>query len=450
MELTRNAQVFGSERTFSRRNFVMGAAALGAVANVPKAFGQQSTGAPRGTVWLYISTYTGSPGPFARNGMGIYLCQLNLSSGKLDVLRLVAPALPASGTNPSTASPSTIALDPTRTHLYAGNEYGPPGAVTAYSINRLTGDLTLLNGQPAVGAPAHVSVDERGRYLFSAEYSGGWFEVFPILVGGTLGPAVFQQQDLGNVGPTTSANAPPGSFAFSAHEGPNGHPHQMETDPSNQWVLGTDAGQDRIYVWKLTPGATPPLTPAATPFVNAPPGDGPRHFAFHPNGRWMYSIQEEASTIMFWHFNPSTGALSPQQIIPSVPPGFTGTTFTSEIRVSDDGDFVYGANRTSDTICVFSVGHDGTLNQVSHASTLGDYTRIFTIDPTGRFIVSGNQRADNVTTFRINPGKGNHGLNLWDDDKGENHGDDEHGPGSLTFTGDYTPVGSPSGMVFLI
>jgi 6-phosphogluconolactonase (cycloisomerase 2 family) len=450
MQSTKKTNLGGFESMFSRRNFLTGAAALTAVASVPKAFGQQPTGAPRGTVWLYISTYTGAPGPFARNGMGIYLCQLNLSSGKLDVLRLVAPALPASGTNPSTVSPSTIALDPTRTHLYAGNEYGPPGAVSAYAINRLTGDLTLLNGQPALGAPAHVGVDQTGRYLFSAEYSGGWFEVFPILVGGSLGPAVFQQQDLGNVGPTTSANAPPGSFAFSAHEGPNGHPHQMEADPSNRWVLGTDAGQDRIYVWKLTPGATPPLTPAAIPFVNAPPGDGPRHFAFHPNGVWMYSIQEEASTIMFWHFDRATGALSPQQIIPSVPPGFTGTTFTSEIRVSDDGDFVYGANRTSDTICVFSVGHDGSLTQVSHASTLGDYTRIFTIDPTGQFIVAGNQRADNVTTFRINPGKGNHGQNLWDDDKGENQGGQGHGPGSLTFTGDYTPVGSPSGMVFLI
>jgi 6-phosphogluconolactonase (cycloisomerase 2 family) len=159
----------------------------------------------------------------------------------------------------------------------------------------------------------------------------------------------------------------------------------------------------------------------------------------------MYSIQEEASTIMFWHFNRATGALSQQQIIPSVPPGFAGTTFTSEIRVSADGDFVYGANRTSDTICVFSVGRDGTLTQVSHASTLGDYTRIFTIDPSGRFIVAGNQRADNVTTFRINPGEDNHGHN----DQGENQGH-EHGPGSLTFTGDYTPVGSPSGMVFLI
>ena len=434
MQSIKNTNLGGFESTFSRRNFLTGAAALTAVASVPKAFGQQPTGAPRGTVWLYIGTYT------PNNGKGIYLCELNLSTGKLAVLRLVAPALPASGTTPSTASPSTIALDPTRTHLYAGNEYGPPGAVSAYSINRLTGDLTLLNGQPAVGAPAYVSVDQHGRYLFSAEYTGGYFEVFPILVGGLLGPAVFQQQDLDHVGPTTATNAPPGSFAISAHEGPNGHPHQMETDPSNQWVVGTDAGQDRIYVWKLTQGATPPLTPAAIPFVNAPPGDGPRHFAFHPNGVWMYSIQEEASTIMFWHFNPATGALLPQQIIPSVPPGFTGTDFTSEIRVSADGNFVYGANRLSDTIGVFSIGRDGTLTQVSYASTLGDYPRIFTIDPSGRFIVSGNQRADNVTTFRINPGEGN---------QGQNQGGEEHGPGSLSFTGNYTPVGSPSGMVFL-
>jgi 6-phosphogluconolactonase (cycloisomerase 2 family) len=321
--------------------------------------------------------------------------------------------------------------------------------VSAYSINRLTGDLTFLNGQPTLGAPAYVSVDQSGSYLFSAEYSGSWFEVFPILPGGLLGSAVFQMQDVDNINPSgfgktkPATNAPPGSFAFSAHEGPNGHPHQMETDPSNKWVLGTDAGQDRIYVWKLTlkpkPGPSP-LTPAATPFVNVPPGDGPRHFAFHPNGIWMYSIQEEASTIMFWHFNPATGALSAEQLIASVPPGFTGTNFTSEIRVSADGNFVYGANRLNDTIGVFSIGHNGSLTQISNASTLGDYPRIFTIDPSGRFMAVANQRADNVTTFSINPGQG----------QGNDQGDSGRGPGSLKFTGNYTPVGSPSGMVFLI
>jgi 6-phosphogluconolactonase (cycloisomerase 2 family) len=302
--------------------------------------------------------------------------------------------------------------------------------VSAYSINRLTGDLTLLNAQSTIGAPAHVSVDHGGKYLFAAEYTGGYFEVFPILPNGSLGPAVFQVQSVDNVDTSfrtkPATNAPPGSFAFSAHEGPNGHPHQMESDPSNQWVVGADAGQDRIYVWKLTPGGSPLLTPAAIPFVNTPPGDGPRHFAFHPNGIWLYSIQEEASTIMFWEFDRATGALSAQQIIASVPPGFVGTNFTSEIRVSADGDFVYGANRLNDTISVFKIGHDGRLTQTSHVSTLGDYPRIFAIDPSGRFIAVGNQFADNLTTFSVNPGNG-----------------------SLKFTGNYTPLGSPSGMVFL-
>jgi 6-phosphogluconolactonase (cycloisomerase 2 family) len=460
MESTKDTKFGGVQSTFSRRNLLKGAAALAAAATLPEAFGQQATGAPRGTVWLYIGTYTGAVGS-GGNGEGIYLCELNLFTGKLTVLRLVAPALPVMGMTPSTASPSTIALDPTRTHLYAGNEYGPPGAVSAYSINRLTGDLTLLNVQPAVGAPAHVSVDHSGRYLFSAEYSGSWFEVFPILANGLLGPAVFQMQTLDNVDtsfktkPATSA--PPGSFAFSAHEGPNGHPHQMEADPSNQWVLGSDAGQDRIYVWRLTVGGTPPLTPAAMPFVTTPPGDGPRHFAFHPNGRWVYSIQEEGNTIIFWRFDPATGSLTNEQQVSSLPPGFVGTVFTSEIRVSADGRFVYGVNRLNDTIGVFRIGHDGTLTQVSHASTLGDYPRIITIDPSGRFMVCGNQRADNVTTFRISRRRederedddvSQENDNVSGESKGS--GDFKRKDGSLTFTGNYTAVGSPSGMVFLI
>ena len=434
MEPIKDTRPDDFEGTFPGRDLLNGTVALRG-ASAPEALDQSPTGAPSGTVWLYIGTYTGAPAAFGSNGMGIYLCELSLSTGKLTVLRLVAPVVTMGMI--STGSPSTLALDPTRTHLYAGNEIGPPGAVSAYSINRQTGDLKLLNIQPTKGAAAFVSVDHKGKYLFAAEYTGGYFEAFPIsAVDGSLGSEVFQQSDPTNDGVMHATNAPPGSFAISAHEANGtGHPHQMEAEPSNKWVLGSDAGQDRIYVWELTPGATPPLTPAKTAFVNVPPGDGPRHFAFHPNGVWMYSIQEEASAIMFWHFDPATGALSQQQIISSVPPGFAGTDFTSEIRVSADGNFVYGANRTSDTIGVFSIGHDGSLSQVSHASTLGDYPRIFTIDPTGQFIAVGNQRADNVTTFKI--------------DRGEGQGNSGQGPGSLTFTGNYTPVGSPSGMVFL-
>src|SRR5215813_9713576 len=197
MESTKGTKLGGLQSTLSRRDLLKGAMALSVAASVPEAFGQQPTGAPAGTVWLYIGTYTSAPGPRGRSGMGIYLCALNLFSGQLTVVKLVAPALPAMGTTPSTSSPSTIALDPTHTHLYAGNEYGPPGAVSAYSINRLTGDLTLLNAQPALGAPATVSVDHNGKFLFSAEYSGSWFEVFPILADGSLGAAAFSMQTIG-------------------------------------------------------------------------------------------------------------------------------------------------------------------------------------------------------------------------------------------------------------
>jgi 6-phosphogluconolactonase (cycloisomerase 2 family) len=187
--------------------------------------------------------------------------------------------------------------------------------------------------------------------------------------------------------------------------------------------------------------------------VNVPPGDGPRHFAFHPNGVWLYSIQEEGNTIIFWRFDPANGSLTNEQQVSSLPPGFAGTVFTSEIRVSADGRFVYGVNRLNDTIGVFRIGHDGTLTQVSHASTRGDYPRIITIDPFGLFMVSGNQRADNITTFRISRGREDDDVSHENDNvsgESKRSGEFKRRDGSLTFTGNYTPIGSPSGIVFLI
>ena len=431
MESNESPKSGAIQNRFSRRNLLKGAAAFSAVSAVQPAFGQGPTGAPSGTVWVYIGTYTGNPGAFANNGMGIYLGQLNLTTGQLDILRLVAPALPATATSPATSSPSTIVIDSSGTHLYAGNEYGPPGAVSAYAINRVTGDLTLLNVQPAKGAPAHVGIGGQGRFLLAAEYSGSTFQVFPIRNDGSLLPAVQTITDVDNVGPTHATSGPPGSFAISGHDAP--HPHMMDADPTQRWILGSDLGQDRIYVWSVdqTPNSNPalinpPLTPAAIPFVTVPPGDGPRHFAFHSNGVWMYSIQEEGNTVIFWRFNANNGSLIPMQQLSTLPPGFAGTDFTSEIRVSSDNRFVYGANRTHDTIVVFAIDGGGFLTRVGETSTLGDYPRTFTIDPTGQFMLVGNQRADNVTSFRINTLTG-----------------------ELTFTGDYTAVGSPSAIAFL-
>jgi len=160
--------------------------------------------------------------------------------------------------------------------------------------------------------------------------------------------------------------------------------------------------------------------------VALPPGDGPRHFHFHPNGRWFYSLQEEGSTIVLFHYDADRGRLTAQQTISSLPPGFTGSNFCSEILVSADGRFVYAGNRLHDSVAIFSIGQEGRLSFVGEEWTRGNYPRSFNFDPTGEFFYVCNQRADHVTVFRVS-----------------------RETGGLTFTGHYTPVGNPSVIVLL-
>jgi 6-phosphogluconolactonase len=168
------------------------------------------------------------------------------------------------------------------------------------------------------------------------------------------------------------------------------------------------------------------LAPNNPPAVSLPPGDGPRHFFFHPNGRWCYSLQEEGSNIVLFDFDAALGRLAPRQTISSLPPGFAGSNFCSEILVSADGRFVYAGNRLHDSIGIFAVGNNGELSFVDDQWSHGNYPRSFSFDPTGRFLYSCNQRGDNVAVFRADPATGR-----------------------LTFTGHYTPVGNPSIIVFL-
>jgi 6-phosphogluconolactonase (cycloisomerase 2 family) len=225
------------------------------------------------------------------------------------------------------------------------------------------------------------------------------------------------------VGPKKAANAPPGSFAFSGHD--RTHAHMILADASGRFVLHADLGLDQIFVWKFDEG-TGVLSPNEPPAVSLPPGDGPRHFFFHPNGRWCYSIQEEGSTVVLFDYDPAKGRLSARQTISSLPPGFAGSNFCSEILVSGDGRFVYAGNRLHDSIGIFSVGKSGELTFVGAEWTRGNYPRSFNFDPTGQFLYCCNQRADNVTVFRV-----------------------DREAGKLTFTGHYTPVGNPSHIVFL-
>ena len=201
--------------------------------------------------------------------------------------------------------------------------------MSAYSVDRATGQLTLLNTVSSEGAgPAHLSIHPAGKHALVANYGGGSVAVLPIQPDGRLGAASDVKRHQGTVGPTQPSSAPPGSFAISGHDRP--HAHMIEADASGRFVFAADLGLDRILVWRFD-DAKGTLTPNDPPSVALPPGDGPRHFAFHPKGRWFYSLQEEASTVVTFDYDAANGRLRAKQTLSTLPRGFAGTNFTSEI-----------------------------------------------------------------------------------------------------------------------
>ena len=352
------------------------------------------------------------------NGRGIHLFEVNRKTG----------AMKAVGTFDLGTSPSSLVVNAAGTRLYSANETdrvgkGKEGTVSAFAINPANGQLRQLNTVPSGGAgPTYVSIHPSGRYLLVANYFGGSVAVLPIRSDGRLGDATDVKTDAGEIGPTRATHAPQGSFAFSGHD--RTHAHMIESDPAGRFVLHVDLGLDRIFVWKFDDkqGTLVPNDPSS---VSLPPGDGPRHFYFHPNRRWFYSIQEEGSTVVLFDYDAAKGKLTPRQTISTLPPEFVGSNFCSEILVSADGRFVYVGNRLHDSIGIFSIGENGELSYVGEEWTRGDYPRSFNFDPTGRFLYSCNQRADNVAVFRVN-----------------------RETGKLRFTGQYGAVGNPSCIVF--
>ncbi len=353
------------------------------------------------------------------NGRGIHLFQVNRTTG----------AFTPAGIHVMGTSPSCLAINATGTHLYSANETDRAGdqkhgTVSAFVIDRANGSLKLLNTVRSGGAgPTYVSLHPSGKFILVANYFGGSIAVLPILPDGRLGEASGIKTDNGKVGPTKAAHAPPGSFAISGHD--RTHAHMIQADPSGRFVLHVDLGLDLIYIWKFD-AENGALQPADVPSVALPPGDGPRHFQYHPNGKWLYSIQEEGSTVVLFDFDLITGGLKSRQTISTLPVGFTGSNFCSEILLSSDGRFVYGGNRLHDSIAIFAITGDGTLKYVGEEWTRGNYPRSFSFDPTGQFLYCCNQRSDNVTQFRV-----------------------DRQTGALQFAGQYTPVGNPSHIVFL-
>ena len=394
----------------SRRTAIQSLAATALVHSVA-AHAQE----PSAARFAYVGTYTGAAG----NGKGIYRFRVNRSTGELSEKTLAA----------NSDSPSWLVVHPSGKTLYAGNEIstfrGNSGSASAFAIDPVTGSLRALNIVSTEGAgPAYITLDRTGKHLLVANYIAGTIAVLPVMADGSLGDATDVHHDRGSVGSTTPTDAPPGSFALSGHDAP--HAHMILPDPSNRFVLSTDLGQDRIYSWRFDAQAGK-LTPnSQKPFVSLPTGDGPRHLAFHPSGRFLYSIQEEASTLVCFAYDGETGVLTKRGTVSTLPDGFAGTSFASEVLVSRDGRYLYAGNRLHDSIGIFAIDREGALRHIGDCSTLGDYPAQFQFDPTGAFLYACNHRSDCVTAFRVH-----------------------RETGMLTFTGQYIPAGSPGCIAFL-
>jgi len=408
----------------SRRRFVTSSASLAMIAPMTSS-AQAVAGGEK--LFAYVGTFSSPlkdvlptqvdlpPG----NGRGIHLFEVNRQTG----------ALLAAGIHEMGTSPSCLVANAAGTRLYSANEtdrVGPDkhGTVSAFSIHPQSGQLEHLNTVPSGGAgPTFVSLHPSGRHLLVANYFGGSVAVIPVDKEGRLGQPSDVKNDAGKVGPTRAANAPPGSFAFSGHD--RTHAHQILPDPSGKFVIHVDLGLDTIFVWKFD-AATGKLEPASAHRVALPPGDGPRHFHFHPNGKWFYSIQEEGSTIALFDYEAESGRLTHRQTVSSLPKGYAGSNFCSEILVSDNGKFVYAGNRLHDSIGVFSVGPAGTLTHLADEWTRGNYPRSFAFDPSGGYLYCCNQRADHLSIFKA-----------------------DKATGLLSFTGMFVPVGNPSMILFV-
>jgi 6-phosphogluconolactonase len=321
-------------------------------------------------------------------GKGIYMCRLNTVTGTL-----TSPEVAV-----ETTDPAFLAIHPNHRFLYAVRESGgfegtPNGAVSAFSIDPTTGKLRLLNQQNSGGqGPCHLAVDGTGQCVLVAHYGGGSVAAFPIRGDGSLGAVGAFIQHHGS-------SADP-----KRQEGP--HAHSVGFDIANRRAFCADLGLDKLLIYQLEP-KTAALTTNDPPSVSLTPGAGPRHFTVHPNGRYLYVINELNNTITAFDYDASRGALKESQTVSTLPDKFTAPNTAAEIAILPNGKFLYGSNRGHDSIAVYAVDEStGKLTLVEHQATLGKTPRAFGIDPTGNFLLAANQNSDSIVVFRIDPRTG--------------------------------------------
>ncbi|MCC7492447.1 MAG: lactonase family protein [Fimbriimonadaceae bacterium] len=327
-------------------------------------------------MFVYVGCYTQGDSP------GIHTCRYDAVTGT------VTPAgLTAAGRNAT-----FLAVHPTEPWLYAVSEVGEVdgkkvGAVLAYRRDLASGALTALNYETCGGpGPCHLVVDRTGKFVLVANYSGGSVALLPLQSDGRVGAL--------------------GSFYQHSGTGPNAkrqerpHAHSVNLDAANRFAFVADLGIDQLVVYQLD-AAAGKLQPHDPPFAAVHPGAGPRHFTFHPSGRYAYAINELDSTMTAFAYAAAAGKLTTIQTITTLPAGWSGTNWPADVHLDAAGRFLYGSNRGHDSLVIYEVNPaDGQLTLVGHESVQGKNPRNFALSPDGQFVLVANQDTGNIVTFR--------------------------------------------------
>ena len=324
---------------------------------------------------VYIGTYT------RKESKGIYAFRFDDTSGKMTPHGLVA----------ETPSPTFLAIHPSGKFLYAVNEVNEfqgetSGSITAFSIDRTSGKLTELNAVSSKGTgPCHLNVDANGSTLLVANYGGGSIASYGIGADGKLSAAVSSIQHTGSSVNKQRQGEP--------------HAHSINIDEKRKLAVVADLGLDKVFFYGLD-SAKHMLTATPKFSVSTNPGAGPRHFAFHPKGKFGYIINELQSTVSVIELGGAEPKIG--QSVSTLPAGYQNPqTSTAEVRVHPSGKFLYGSNRGHDSIAMFSIDKGGKLKALGHTPVQGKTPRNFTIDPSGKFLLAANQDSDNLVLFQV-------------------------------------------------
>jgi 6-phosphogluconolactonase len=321
--------------------------------------------------FAFVGTYT------RLGSEGVYTLRLNGETGELTQVS-VAGGL---------ENPSFVALDPSGDHLYAvseSNGFNGSGGITAFNVNKSTGELTQINQQSTGGpGPCHLMVDSTDSMVIVTNYSGGSVSSHPINADGSVGEhTTFIQHEGSSINKNRQEKA---------------HAHSVNIDKANRFAFVCDLGKDQVLTYAMDV-ENAKLSLSST--VDEVAGEGPRHFTFHPTNQQVYVLNELGCSITLYNLGDD-GKLSPLETVPTLPEGWDGENTTADIHTSPDGEFIYASNRGHDSLVIYSIDKStGKMTFVGHESTQGKTPRNFAITPDGKFLVAENQDSDTIVSFK--------------------------------------------------